>query len=91
MSLEKHDLAKDPPTRELLERLVTDANVREVLNPRSPAYKERGLADREVSASEAIDLILKDSNLMKRPLVVSGKKFVFGWKPDEYREKLGAG
>ncbi len=46
-----------------------------------------GLKERSISKREAIDLILQDPNLLRRPLVLKGKKAVFGWKPDEY-EKL---
>ena len=31
--------------------------------------------------------MMEDANLIKRPLIVSGKKSVFGYKPEEY-EKL---
>lgn len=89
MELEKHDLAKDPPDRELLERLIDEENLDQFLNPRSPSYKAKGLDQRRLTKQQAIDLILDDPNLMKRPLVLEGKKAVFGWKPDEYESKLG--
>jgi len=55
-----------------------------VLNPRSPAYKERGLGARAVSKSEALDLMRDDVNLIRRPLVLGKKKAVLGYKPEEY-------
>lgn len=55
-----------------------------MLNPRSPAFKARGLDQRTPSKSEAIELILEDANLLKRPLVLKGKKAVFGFAPAEY-------
>ena len=80
----RHDLAKDPPSRELLEKLIDGSRLDDFLNPRSPAYKELGLGSRKLTRKEAIDLILKDPNLMRRPLVMAGTKAVFGYKPDEY-------
>jgi arsenate reductase (glutaredoxin) len=59
-----------------------------VLSTRSPAYKARGLGDRKLSKSEAIALMLEDPNLIRRPLVMKGKKAVFGYAPAEY-DKLG--
>lgn len=43
-----------------------------------------GLKEKSITKSQAIDLILQDPNLLRRPLVVKGKKAVFGWKPEEY-------
>jgi arsenate reductase len=79
-----HNLLKEAPPRELLSRLIDEHGVAAVLNPRSPAFKERGLGERTPSKSEAIELILEDANLLKRPLVLKGKKAVFGFAPSEY-------
>ena len=85
----KHDLAKEPPSRELLEKLLDEARLDDFLNPRSPAYKELGLAGKKLTKKQAIDLILKDPNLMRRPLVLTKAKAVFGFKPDEYEGLSG--
>ena len=37
----KHDLAEEPPSRELLERLVDQSHPKDFLNKRSPAHKAR--------------------------------------------------
>lgn len=75
---------KDPPSRELLERLIDEDDLDAYLNPRSTPYREMGLREKSITKSQAIDLILQDPNLLRRPLVVKGKKAVFGWKPEEY-------
>ena len=82
--LVKHDLAKEPPSRELLERLVDARHLEDFVNTRSPAYKARGLDVTAMTKKQAIDLMMEDPNLMRRPLVVRGKKGVFGFRPDEY-------
>jgi Spx/MgsR family transcriptional regulator len=84
----KHDLAKEPPSRELLERLIEEDHLEDFLNSRSPAFKERGLAGRKLTKKQAIDLMLEEPNLIRRPLVVSGKRAVFGFKKDELDELL---
>ena len=81
--LVRHDLAKEKPSRELLARLIDEHGLDAVLNTRSPAFK--ALGGRKLSKSEALDLMMKDANLIKRPLVL-GKKTVFGYKPDQYDE-----
>jgi arsenate reductase-like glutaredoxin family protein len=57
------------------------------MSMRSPAYKARGLDASKLSKAAAIDLMLEDPNLIRRPLVLKGSKAVFGFVPAEY-EKL---
>jgi len=80
----KHDLAKGPPSRELPELLFVPSHLEDFLNKRSLSYKDRNLGARKLTKKQAIDLMMEDINLMKRPLVVRGKKGVFGFKPEEY-------
>lgn len=83
----KHNLANDRPSRELLSRLVDEHGLENVLSTRSPAYKARDLGSRKLSKSEAIDLMLEDPNLMRRPLVLAKGKAIFGYDAEAY-EKL---
>lgn len=53
-----------------------------MLNTRSPAFK--ALGGRKLTKSEALELMGKDVNLIKRPLVMAKTKSVFGYKPEEY-------
>jgi arsenate reductase-like glutaredoxin family protein len=80
----KHNLAKERPSRELLSRLVDEHGLEAVLSTRSPAYKALALGSRKLSKSEAIDLMLEDPNLMRRPLVLTKGKAIFGYAPAEY-------
>ena len=82
--LDKHDLAKDPPSRELLEHLIDESRLEDFINTRSPAYKERNLGARKLTKKQAIDLMLEEPNLIRRPLVISKGRAVFGFKPEEY-------
>ena len=55
-----------------------------MLSTRSPSYKARGLDAKKLSKAEAIALMLEDANLIRRPLVLKGKKAVFGYNAAEY-------
>ena len=59
-----------------------------MLSKRSPAYKELALDERVAAGTlkknEAIDLMLADPNLMRRPLVLSGGKALLGYDPEGY-------
>lgn len=85
----KHDFAKEPPSRELLERLIDEDNLFDFLNKRSTTYKEMNLAARKLTKREAIDLMMKEPNLIRRPIVLHGKKSVFGFDSDAYDGILG--
>lgn len=80
----KHNLANDRPSRELLGRLIDEHGLDAVISKRSPTFKARGLDASRLSKKEAIDLMLEDPNLMRRPLVLSKEKAVFGYDPAEY-------
>jgi Spx/MgsR family transcriptional regulator len=89
IELVKHDLAKDPPSRELLERLIDESHLEDFINTRSPAYKDMNLGARKLTKSQAIDLMMKEPNLIRRPLLLKGKRAVFGYKPEEYDHITG--
>lgn len=86
LELIKHDLAKERPPRELLERLVDAKHLDAFVNTRSPAYKARGLDVTKMTKRQAIDLVLDEPNLMKRPLVLRGQEAVFGWNAEALDE-----
>jgi arsenate reductase-like glutaredoxin family protein len=48
---------------------------------RSPVFKTRPLPK---SKKEAIDLMVEQPNLIKRPILVRGSKAVFGFNKEEY-------
>ena len=72
--------------RALLERLIDEDRVDDYLNKRSPAYKARSLGSRKLTKKQAIDLMLEDPNLIRRPVVVHDPKkpAVFGFDADAY-------
>ena len=84
VELVKHDLAKERPPRELLERLIDESHLEDFVNKRSPAYKERNLDVAKMTKKQAIDLMMQEPNLIRRPLVLTKGKAVFGYDPEAY-------
>jgi len=83
----KHDLAKEPPSRALLEEVIDESRLDDFLNKRSPAYKQRNLGARKLTKKQAIDLMLEDPNLIRRPIVLRDPKHaVFGFDAGAYNE-----
>jgi arsenate reductase-like glutaredoxin family protein len=75
------DINKEPPSRDFLEKHVDAARFLDFVSTRSPVFKERPLP---TSKKEAIDLMLKNANLIRRPIVVAGSKVIFGFDKDQY-------
>ena len=48
---------------------------------RSPVFKERPLPK---SKKEAIDLMMEQPNLIRRPIFIKGSKVVFGFDKEQY-------
>jgi arsenate reductase-like glutaredoxin family protein len=75
------DINKEPPAREFLERHVEAERFLDFVSTRSPVFKERPLPK---SKKEAIDLMIKNPNLIRRPILVKGSKVVFGFDKEQY-------
>lgn len=55
----------------------------EFVSTRSPVFRQRPLPR---SKAEAIDLMLAQPNLIKRPVLVHGRRVVFGFDKGAYGE-----
>lgn len=77
------DIITQPPSREVLEATIDEADVKAFLNPRSAIYREQKLGQNIPTKAEAIDLMLEDPNLIKRPVIIKGTAITFGFDPDE--------
>ena len=49
-------------------------------------YRELGLKGKRIGKAKAVSLIMEDVNLLKRPLLVKGKRMIFGLDEAAYRE-----
>ena len=73
------DIVHEPPPRSLLEKVIKAENIYASLNQRSPTYKDNQLGKRRTTKNEAIRLMLKDPNLIKRPLIIKDNKAYQGF------------
>jgi arsenate reductase len=79
------DINKEPPSREFLEKHIEADHFLDYVSTRSPVWKERPLPK---SKKEAIDLMMENPNLIRRPIMVKGAKVIFGFDKNGY-EKVG--
>jgi arsenate reductase-like glutaredoxin family protein len=75
------DINREPPSREFLEKHVDANRFLEFVSTRSPVFKERPLPG---SKKEAIDLMLKNPNLIRRPILIKGSRVIFGFDKEKY-------
>ena len=81
MDIEERDINRDPPDRAFLERHIDADRFLDFVSTRSPVFKERPLPR---SRKEAIDLMLKQPNLIKRPILVGRGSTIFGFDKEQY-------
>jgi arsenate reductase (glutaredoxin) len=73
------DLAKERMSPAELEKLIGKRDHTEFLNTRSEAYRENDMKEDPPSRKEAIKLMSKEPNLIRRPVVVAGGRVVVGF------------
>jgi len=86
--LDERDYAKSPLSAAELKDLFAGRDPRDFLNPRSPAFKAMGLAGKTLSAEQALALMAKEPNLIKRPIVIAGRQIIAGFDRDRLRAAL---
>ena len=81
MEVQELDINKEPPSREFLDQHVDAKRFLDFVSTRSPVWKQRPLPK---SKKEAIDLMLENPNLIRRPILIRGSKVTFGFDRDVY-------
>lgn len=82
---QRRDFFKEPFSVEELRALFDVIGMRpsDLLSTRSKAYKELGLADREVTDDELLELIPDNPTLIRRPILVKDGQVVVGFNKDK--------
>jgi len=83
--LESRDLDKQRLTEAELDELIGNRDYREFLNARNELYRTRKMKDHPPSRAEAIKLMAKEPNLIRRPVVIGGAQMVLGFDEEAYR------
>ena len=83
MDVEEIDINKTPPDRAFLEKHIDESRFLDFVSTRSPVFKERPLPR---SKKEAIDLMMEQPNLIRRPILIRGSKVTFGFDKKAYEQ-----
>lgn len=81
LDYEPLDITRTPPSREFLARSIDAADPKKSLNARSSSFRAKDLANRQLTAEEALALMLQDPNLIRRPFFIDGEKIFVGFEP----------
>jgi len=73
------DLGKDRLSAAELEKLIGRRDHTEFLNPRNELYRQKNMKENPPSRREAIRMMVKEPNLIRRPVILCGGHVVVGY------------
>jgi arsenate reductase (glutaredoxin) len=76
---EERDLGKQPMTEAELDTLIGNRPYLDFLNSRNELYRELKMKEKPPSREQALRLMSKHPNLIRRPIIRRGKEWVFGF------------
>lgn len=86
-------IREQPPTTAELKRVLkaVDGNMRKLFNTSGQDYKALNMKEKlpTLNESEALELLSKNGNLVKRPVVIGPGVALVGFNEEEWAEALG--
>lgn len=81
----------EPVTAAEVKKLARLAGgIEHLVSTRAPAYRKLGLAGKELSEAEWVQLFQEEPRLLRRPIVTDGKRIVIGYNEAAIRELIAA-
>lgn len=84
IEMASRDLDKERLSEKDLDELIGDRDYIEFLNTRNDLYRKRKMKEKPPTRAEAIKLMTKEPNLIRRPIVVKGSHIVLGLDEEAY-------
>jgi Spx/MgsR family transcriptional regulator len=82
------DLDKERLSESELDQLIGERDYKGFLSARNELYRSRKMAEHPPTRQEALKLMAKEPNLIRKPLLISGSQIIIGFDEAAYR-KLG--
>ncbi len=86
--LESRDLDKNRLSEAELDELIGKRDYKQFLNQRNELYRTKNMKENPPSRLQAIKLMAKTPNLIRRPLVIRGDQIVLGYDEEAFKELL---
>jgi arsenate reductase (glutaredoxin) len=80
------DLDKQRLSEQEIDQLIGHRDYKDFLNTRNELYRSRNMAQKPPSRAEALKLMSKEPNLIRRPLLVAGSQIIIGFDEAAYRK-----
>lgn len=84
--LELRDIAQDRLTVAELDKLIGERDYRLFLNTRNEMYRQRNMKENPPSRADALKMMAAEPNLIRRPVVISGKQIVLGYDEEALKK-----
>ena len=78
LEVKDRDFFKDTLSESEIRELAAMSRTENIFARRSPSLKKLGLADKELSDDEMVNLMLQEPKLVRRPLLKVGGKLMVG-------------
>ena len=85
LDFDSRDLDKQPLSESELDKLIGARDYKQFLNTRNEFYRKRNMAAKPPTRPEAIKVMSKTPNLIRRPLLVRGSQIIIGFDEAAYR------
>lgn len=86
--MDSRSLDADPLNEAELDKLIGARDYTEFLNSRNELYREKNMKEKPPARTEAIRLMAKNPNLIRRPIVIRGEQMVLGFDEEAYKQLL---
>lgn len=83
------DYNKNPLTEKEIEALIGSDDYRLFLNSRNELYRKKDMKSKPPSKKEAIRMMAREPNLIRRPILKKGSKKVIGFDEAALKSLLG--
>jgi arsenate reductase len=86
--LDSRDLDKARLSEAELDELIGARDYKLFLNQRNELYREKDMKENPPPRAEALKLMAKTPNLIRRPVVIRGDQIVLGYDEEAYKKLL---
>jgi arsenate reductase-like glutaredoxin family protein len=86
--LDSRDLDKESLSEAELDKLIGARDYKQFLNPRNELYRAKNMSQKPPTRAEAIKLMAKTPNLIRRPVVIRGDQIVLGFDEEAFKKLL---
>ena len=85
------DITEKPPSKKVLKSAIKEKGLSKVFNTSGIQYRELKIKDKlkNMTETEAIDLLVSNGKLIKRPIAVDKNKMTVGFNAEEYKQVWG--